>query len=272
MPELPEVETVCRGIRDSLINNKFTEILIRKNKLRYNIPSNLCDLIVNQQIVDIGRRAKYIIIKLVNNYNLIIHLGMSGRFTIEDCDYELQKHDHLIFKTADKFYVYNDIRRFGLIDLIRDEELSTHKYFINLAPEPFSEEFNFNYLKAKLKRKNIPIKVAIMDNNIAVGVGNIYASESLFLSKINPLRPAKDLNDSEIKLLINNILITLQKAIDAGGSSLKDYKKSDGTLGYFQHQFAVYNQDGKNCKQCDELIIKIKQAGRSSFYCPQCQQ
>jgi formamidopyrimidine-DNA glycosylase len=273
MPELPEVETVCRGLEQKLPSRKIIKVEQHRADLRIPFPKHLAD-IKNKTITGIERRAKYILIHLSNQQTLIIHLGMSGRLTVTP-DYTPAKHDHMVLTLDNKEKViFNDARRFGLVDLAETATLDTHKFFRHLGCEPLDKDFAADYLAAKFQSKKIAVKLAIMDQQIVVGVGNIYASEALFLAGISPLRLCHTLTLPELKKLVGAIRKTLEKAIKAGGSSLRDYVQSDGNLGYFQHQFTVYGKEGQKCRNCtcDSAIQKITQGGRSTFYCPEKQK
>lgn len=274
MPELPEVETICQGLRNEIFNKTITQVYQLTNlKLRQEIPKGIKAKILNKQITQIKRRSKYIQIFLDDELVILIHLGMSGKLLIKNMDYQYAKHDHFAFIINNQLQViYNDPRRFGLIDLIKKDQLSQHVLLKNLGVEPLELEFTPKYFKEKLKQKKQPVKVALMDNHSIVGVGNIYASESLFLSKISPLRAANSLSDDEIELLHNKIIAVLKDSIDKGGSSLKDYASVSGEKGYFQNSFNVYARSDEDCKVCKNKVIKIKQAGRASFYCACCQK
>ncbi len=269
MPELPEVETIKRGIM-SLCGKHITDVVIRNDKLRYPITENFNSLIVNQTIQNIQRRAKYLILHL-NNGQVIIHLGMSGSISlIEDKNKPLLKHDHIDIICNNHILRYNDPRRFGCI--IYTNDYTTHSLFKNLGPEPLTEQFNSEYLAIQIKNKKSTIKQSIMENNVVVGVGNIYASEALFIAKISPLRLANSLSLTEITLLIDSIKFILHNAIQLGGSSLKDYKHADGSLGYFQSSHQVYGKTGKTCTVCSDVILEKRLGQRNSFYCPTCQK
>ena len=268
MPELPEVETVTRGIQ-SLIGQHITNIIIRNPNLRYKIDPELSKLITGQNIRSISRRAKYIILELSRGF-LIIHLGMSGHLTLLDMsEVSATKHDHvdIIFETHR--LRYNDQRRFGLIMYV--ENLHTCTLLNRLGPEPLSADFTPEYLASALKNKKSTIKQLIMDNHIVVGVGNIYACEALFGARISPLRSGTSLNPGEINKLVAEIKQVLSLAIELGGSSLRDYKKADGNLGYFQNVHKVYGKAGKTCTVCGNIIQEIRLGQRNSFYCPNCQ-
>lgn len=272
MPELPEVETICQGLRDNILNQTIREVYhLTKHKLRQEIPTDIIQKINNANIDNIVRRAKYIQIFLSNNQVLLMHLGMSGKVLLKKKDYIYQKHDHFSFVLANgSVVVYNDPRRFGLITLVKKGELENHALIKNLGVEPFDSTFTSNYLEKVLNRKQ-PIKLSLMDNKYIVGVGNIYASEALFLSKVSPLRISNTLTSKEVKLLHSKIIEILELSIKRGGSSLKDYASVSGEKGYFQNLFNVYSREGEECRSCNSYIIKIKQGGRASFYCDKCQ-
>lgn len=270
MPELPEVETVRRGL-EKVINKKVLKIFRSEKKLRFESKLNLSEL-KNAKITDITRRARYLIINFDNKKSLIIHLGMSGKITIGD-EFKKLKHDHFAIEFSDKtFLIFNDARRFGFVDLIKTADLKNHKMLKKLGVEPLSDDFHFTYLKEKLARKNMNIKTTMMDNEIVVGVGNIYINESLFNSGILPNRNANGLKDAELKKLVAEIKKILTKAIKLGGSSISDYVNAKGDLGYFQNNFKVYGREKENCLHCKNSIQRIVQNGRSSFYCSICQK
>lgn len=269
MPELPEVETVCRGLDRVMTGQRFTHVQQNRKNLRIPFPPRLPQKLTGQRIIGIHRRAKYILIDLDNDTTLIIHLGMSGRMVI-DPDHT-NKHDHLVFTLSNNnTIVFNDPRRFGLVDLCATADLPHHRLFAHLGVEPLSRHFSARYLADKIHNKKTDIKTAIMDQRVVVGVGNIYACDSLYLAGISPLRPAHKLTMPEITRLTRIIKQVLRKAIAAGGSSLRDYVQTDGSLGYFQHQWAVYGKAGQKCKGCTcaDGIQRITQGGRSTFYCP----
>jgi formamidopyrimidine-DNA glycosylase len=289
MPELPEVETVCRGLSGNILGLNVSSVEVYTEKLRDFIPANLSKKILNHTITKIERKAKYILIHLAANPDptqvLIIHLGMSGRLTIQDVVYERKKHDHVILKlngTAHEnaeigvrrqcLLVFNDARRFGVISLTDLENLSQHKLFRKLGLEPLANEFTVAKLKALFKNRNKNIKNTLMDASLIVGIGNIYASEALFRSAIHPERVASSLSDKDIIKLHKQIIITLEDAIRAGGSTLKDFSKANGESGYFQYQFKAYGREGLPCFTCQTLIQRIVQGGRSSFFCSKCQK
>lgn len=268
MPELPEVETVVRELSKQLTDKNILQIKILNPKLRYPIPNNLVTFCGN--IKSIKRQAKYIIISLDTDQNIVIHLGMTGRvLIIKSHDYKQDKHDHLIINLDNNIsIIYNDTRKFGFITT---PELAPPS-FSNSAPDPFDPYFSATKLQQKLSSSSSSIKSCIMNNNIITGVGNIYANEALFKARILPTKAANTLSIKKINKLIEQITTTLKDAITAGGSSIKDYRNSSGKLGYFQQQHFVYNRETQPCKICQTDIIRIQQSGRSSFFCSKCQK
>jgi formamidopyrimidine-DNA glycosylase len=274
MPELPEVETICRGLKENIINKEISDVKISDKKLRFNYPENFIQNLNKSKIINISRRARYILIHLKNDQILLIHLGMTGKLNFfQNFNEKIAKHDHIIIKFSDNsFLIYNDVRRFGFTDLFQSIEEKNHKMLNNLAIEPLSDKFNAKYLQKKLKNKSMNIKNIMMDNKIVVGVGNIYINESLFLSNISPKRAANKVKLKELEKLVKNIKEILQKAIDKGGSTLRDYQKLNGDIGNFQFNFTVYGREDENCVICQTKIQRIKQNGRSTFFCPNCQK
>lgn len=280
MPELPEVETVCRGLSAALPGRTIKGVRQNRADLRIPFPAELKN-IKDREVTAIARRAKYILMHFSNRQTLILHLGMSGSLVLTE-KYMPEKHDHLILLMENGVHVVlNDPRRFGLVELAATEDLAQHRFFRHLGPEPLDREFTPSYLAQKLKGKKVSIKLAIMDQRIVVGVGNIYAAEALFAAGIDPRRKAGSLKPAEIKKLVAAIRSVLKRAIKAGGSSLRDYVQADGELGYFQHQWAVYGREGQKCKGCicqladascnirkTGGVKRITQGGRSTFYCP----
>ena len=260
-----------------LTGRRIEHIDQRREGLRIPFPDNLAGRLTGRIIRSFDRRAKYILIHLDNEQIAVLHLGMSGRVLILEAghDYTPQKHDHLILTFDDGArLVYNDPRRFGMFFMLGEDELVSHKAFAALGPEPLGNGFNAPYLLTVLKTRKSSIKEAIMDQKTVVGVGNIYACESLYESSIHPARRACDLSGDEAELLTRAIKSVLERAIRAGGSSLKDYRHPDDKLGYFQHQFAVYGRAGDACNRCGDSanIKKITQGGRSTFFCESCQK
>jgi formamidopyrimidine-DNA glycosylase len=274
MPELPEVETVCRGLAKAVVGASFIKVEQNRADLRLPLPKNLSPRLKGRKIVRINRRAKYIMIELDNQETLLLHLGMSGRMVVSHEPAKNAKHDHLVFHFSNGAIVrFNDPRRFGMCDLIRNQDLSEHRLLKHLGLEPLEKDFTPEALAVCVKGKKTSIKIAIMDQRLVVGVGNIYASESLFHARINPKRRAGSIKREEIIRLVPSIRKVLQAAIRAGGSSLRDFRRADGELGYFQHRFAVYDRTGSACPDCTCDVAKtggikqITQGGRSTYYC-----
>ncbi len=310
MPELPEVETTRKGLATAFVGKEISGLVVRREGLRYPFPQDF-NSIIGSKVVSIRRRAKYLLIDLNDNRVLLSHLGMSGRYSLinqqdvagfsddkvesgtftsgEFSEVEASKygrrtgfsgkHDHFELQFDDgSVAVYTDPRRFGIVKLFNSEEEEIQPLLEILGPEPF-EDWNAKLLSKKLSKKTTNIKVAILDQRVVVGVGNIYACEALFSSKINPTMRACDLVNKDgapskkLILFVDEIKSVLERAIAAGGSSLNDFAAVDGTLGYFPHQFNVYGREGQPCKaeNCDRLIERIQQGGRSTFLCPKCQ-
>lgn len=275
MPELPEVETIKNAIEKAIQNATLTKVVVRNPNLRQRTPADFSQKIENSKILAYERFAKYIIIHLDNGHSLLWHLGMSGKVKIYDKTPDiLAKHDHIIIETTNGTLIYNDARRFGLLTYVSTQKLKENKLLKNLGIEPFDENLNGKYLHKKLQNKKIPIKTALLDQSIINGIGNIYASEILFLAKTLPTRASNSISLRECESIVTATRIVLKKAIEAGGSTLKDYQKPDGSLGYFQNSHCVYNKTGQRCENCScniEVtggIKKITQSGRSTFYCP----
>lgn len=269
MPELPEVEITCRGI-SQILPCEITKIIVRESQLRWRVPKEL-SLLPITKIISIQRRAKYILIHTASG-TLIIHLGMSGRLNIVDKYTAVKKHDHIDFILNNhKILRYTDSRRFGSVHWVKQNPLD-HPLLIDLGPEPLTEEFNANYLMNALQNKKQAIKLAIMNQNIVVGVGNIYANEALFSAKINPLRPAHSLTPMECKLLVKEIKKTLYHAIEAGGTTLKDFLSPEGNFGYFALKLLVYGRENEPCVVCKNLLTSCKLGQRATVFCKHCQQ
>ncbi|THB69838.1 MAG: bifunctional DNA-formamidopyrimidine glycosylase/DNA-(apurinic or apyrimidinic site) lyase [Gammaproteobacteria bacterium] len=271
MPELPEVETTCNGIRPHIQNKVIVGVHIRNPSLRWPVPADLEELTKGQKVKQISRRGKYIVIGLQEG-SLIIHLGMSGGIRVVNKHLELKKHDHVDIEFANETVLrYHDPRRFGCI-LWTDEDPQQHKLLIKLGVEPLSDAFHGEFLFEKAKGKTRAVKVFLMDSHIVVGVGNIYANEALFMSGIDPQIAVKDISHAQLDLLADNIKAVLEKAIESGGTTLRDFINSEGKPGYFQQQLNVYGRTGEKCVRCDGTIKQIRQGQRSTFYCPECQR
>ncbi len=273
MPELPEVETVCRGLAVVLEGRRIARLDLRRRDLRIPFPKGLVAAVTGARILKIHRRAKYVLMDLDNDLVLIAHLGMSGRMVVAKKGAPLEKHDHVIFVTDDETEVrFNDPRRFGLLTFTPVSELDGHKLFRHLGPDPLGNRFNPEVLSAALKGRKTSIKTALLDQRIVVGVGNIYACESLYRAGISPKRKASTIPGERAERLVPAIRAVLKEAIASGGSSLRDHKQPSGELGAFQHSWQVYGRPGKPCKRHPDTAIKrIVQGGRSTFFCPRCQ-
>jgi len=271
MPELPEVETVCRGLATVLENRVIRQLDLRRKDLRFPFPEGLAQLVEGRRVTAIRRRAKYILIHLDDGGVLIGHLGMSGRMLIGAAEgVVLETHDHVVFHTDHGMVVrFNDARRFGFLDYTREDDLARHKLLAGIGPEPLGNEFSGPVLAAKLAGKITPIKAALLDQKIVAGLGNIYVSEALYFAGLLPTRLAATVGGAKAEKLVTSIKDVLNRAIAAGGSSLRDYVQTSGELGYFQHQWAVYGKEGERCPACSctEGIQRIVQSNRSTFFC-----
>jgi formamidopyrimidine-DNA glycosylase len=272
MPELPEVETTRRGLLKAVKGKRIAGVTVRRYDLRSPIPKNIATALKGRRIIDVRRRAKYLLIDLDCDHILLAHLGMSGSFVVyKRADYKQRTHDHVIIELENSnLMVFHDPRRFGVIDIVKATQEATHPLLKNLGPEPLQKEFSPRYLAVQLQRRKGPIKPVLMDQKLVVGVGNIYASESLHLCGLHPNTPANKLAGKAPEL-IAAIRTTLKAAIDSGGSSLRDYVGAQNEGGYFQHHFNVYERDGQPCFTCATFIETSTHAGRSTYWCPQCQ-
>lgn len=280
MPELPEVETIKNAIAKGIGKAKIVDAEVFNFKLRQPIPEDIKQKIVGASIVSFQRIAKYIVISLDNDYSILWHMGMSGKVKI--CDTRpktLEKHDHIVINTANGCLIYNDPRRFGLFTYCKTANLKENSFLKNTGIDPFDRLFDAQYLFNKLKTKpKTPIKLALLDQATVAGIGNIYASEILYESRILPTRLCANINKNECAIIVKNTQKVLQKAIDAGGSTLRDYKKPDGSLGYFQNLHCVYNKTGQKCPDCvcdlkkTGGIKKTVMGGRSTFFCESLQK
>lgn len=271
MPELPEVETICQGLIPHCLGKKIKKVEVFQNRLRYPVTPNLHQKIKGQTILTIDRRAKYILINLENGL-LISHLGMSGYFRVHPSKTKVEKHDHIVIALADGTVLhYNDTRRFGLM-LYQSHQEPELKLLSHLGKEPLSNDFNAKYLTKMLENRSIPIKTCLMDNKIVVGVGNIYAQESLFEANISPLRQANQLSLDETTKLIKKIKTILKKAIKQGGTTLKDFSGIKGQPGYFAQKLKVYGRNQQPCFNCKTPLEQLKISGRTTCFCPKCQK
>ena len=283
MPELPEVETVLRGISPILEGNQIDYAQGNRPYLRRPFPNNLAKRLKNRKINFLHRRSKYILIDLSGGETLIMHLGMSGRIiisqkvagTFHHNTNHSQKHDHFVLHLKDNHQLtFNDPRRFGVIDLLRTENLELSGMLSQIGPEPLSNGFNEAYFVSTLRLKKTNIKSALLDQRVVAGLGNIYVCEALFRAGISPKRQALRISNKKLSSLVPIIKEILLEAISSGGSSLRDFRNASGDLGYFQHSFDVYGREDQDCynTECDSKIKRITQAGRSSFYCSNCQR
>lgn len=271
MPELPEVETSRRGIEPHILNKKISEVIIRQHRLRWPIPETLPSIAEGQVIRSVERRAKYLLLRL-DNGTIIIHLGMSGSLRICSKNTAAEKHDHIdICVSDDKLLRLRDPRKFGCV-LWTDAPIEDHKLIEALGPEPLERSFDAEYLHKKAMNRSCAIKSLIMNSHIVVGVGNIYASESLFKAGINPRRKAGNISRHRLHGLVIAIKEILRDSIEQGGTTLKDFTAEDGQPGYFAQKLLVYGRAGEPCTRCHATIKQITQQQRSTYYCPQCQR
>ena len=283
MPELPEVETVRRGLAPVMEGARIVQADVNRPDLRWPFPERMAERLTGQKVLQLRRRSKYILADLEGGETLLIHLGMSGRMVVSGDalgrfvhDHPApEKHDHVVFHMEDGARItFNDPRRFGAMDLMATAGAEGHKLLAGLGPEPLGNAFDESYLVGALKGRNTPIKAALLDQKIVAGLGNIYVCEALFRAGVSPIRKAGQISTQRIKRLVPAIRDVLTEAIAAGGSSLRDFRQADGELGYFQHNFDVYGREGEPCRSpdCPSVIRRVVQSGRSSFYCPSCQR
>jgi formamidopyrimidine-DNA glycosylase len=289
MPELPEVETVRRGLAPALEGRRLISVAVRRKGLRVPFPKDFAARLTGKRVKSLRRRAKYLLAELDGGETLVIHLGMSGRmavyakgktgrlgqyvYQVAPDDAGTGKHDHVVFETdAPARIVFTDPRRFGLMTLVATDTLDEDTLFEGLGVEPLSNHFHADYLAGVLKGKKTPVKSALLDQRVIAGLGNIYVAEALFRAGISPKRLAGKVRAADIAPLAEAIKQVLTDAIAAGGSTLRDHRTADGNLGYFQHHFRVYDREGEPCPVCGTPIKRIVQAGRSTFYCPKCQK
>lgn len=283
MPELPEVETVRRGLQPVLEGQSILRADVRRSDLRWPFPERMGERLSGQRISALRRRSKYLLADLESSDSLIVHLGMSGRILVSGDPLgrfhhrhpSPGKHDHVVLDISNGARVtYNDARRFGAMDLCRTASVEEHRLIRNLGPEPLGNSFHEDYLAARLSGRNTSIKAALLDQQIVSGLGNIYVCEALFRARIHPARKAGRIAQGRLKNLVPIIREVLNEAIEAGGSSLRDYRQANGELGYFQHKFQVYDREGAPCAEpgCGGTIMRIPQSGRSTYYCPRCQR
>ena len=280
MPELPEVETVRRGLEPVLAGRVIARAEIRRPDLRWPFPPRLAKRLTGARVTALRRRSKYLLADLDLGETLILHLGMSGRLLVSGAQVGAfhhahpapEKHDHMVLDIEGGVRVtFNDARRFGMVDLWPTADLEAHRLLAGLGPEPLGNDFDGGHLAERLGRRITAVKAVLLDQRVVAGLGNIYVCEALWRARISPLRPAGDVTAGEAETLVAAVRAVLTDAIAAGGSSLRDYRQADGELGYFQHSFAVYGREGEPCRRSDGTIERVIQAARSSFYCPACQ-
>lgn len=272
MPELPEVETVCRGVSPHLLGRAIRAVTVRNASLRWPVPDDLGDVLIGQQVLSVRRRAKYLLLEFASGW-LIIHLGMSGRLYLVEADAAVAKHDHIDWLLdSGRVLRYTDPRRFGAVLWMPGTEYSQHVLLSHLGPEPLSEDFTPEYLQAKAKGRKQPIKSFLMDGKIVVGVGNIYANEALFMAGIHPNRSAGSVSRARLLLLVQAIKQVLANAIVQGGTTLKDFVGGDGKPGYFKQELQVYGRGGQGCPACGAVLKEVRLAQRTTVYCGRCQR
>ena len=269
MPELPEVETTVRGLAPVLDGQVIERVTLRRPDLRRPFHEGLGQRLTGARVTGLGRRAKYGLIDTDRGDTLIFHLGMSGRWRIDPA--ELQTHDHFVLETARHRLALNDARRFGSVDLVPTEGLAAWPAFAALGPEPLGPDFNAAYLARAFEDRIAPVKALLLDQRIVAGLGNIYVCEALFMAGIAPARPAGQVAKARLVKLVDAIRGVLAAAIEAGGSTLRDYARPDGELGYFAKQWRVYGREGEDCA-CGGKVERRVDGGRSTFWCPKCQK
>ncbi len=273
MPELPEVETVKRSLLLRLKGKCIKESKVYyDNIIEYPSRDEFINGVINQRINNIERYGKWLIFVL-DDYYLLSHLRMEGKYFFKDSSEVLNKHEHVVFILDDNIELrYMDVRKFGKMHLIKKEDIKKIGPLIKMGLEPWDEKISVDYLKEKFKNKKLPVKSVLLDQSIIVGIGNIYANEILYLSRINPLKKASMLDDSELSSIIENTKIILENAIEAGGTTIRSYSSVDGVHGLFQNELYVHARDGEKCMECNGFIEKIKVGGRGTYYCPNCQK
>jgi len=283
MPELPEVETVRSGLAPAMEGQVIASAAVNRPDLRWPFPDRMAERLTGKTVLRLRRRSKYILADLGSGETLLIHLGMSGRMTVSGDplgqfvrDHPAQqKHDHVVLNMANGArIIFNDPRRFGMMDLMPTKTAEQHKLLAALGPEPLGNDFHEDHLIAAFKGRNIPVKTALLDQKTVAGLGNIYVCEVLYRTKIAPTRKVGNITPKRVATLVPAIRQVLSEAIKAGGSSLRDFRQADGELGYFQHSFDVYGREGAPChtEGCRQVIQRITQGGRSTFHCTQCQR
>lgn len=279
MPELPEVETVMRGLRARLQGRVIVRALVNRPDMRWALPPGLADRLTGARVEGFRRRAKYILMRLDGGDSVLLHLGMSGRMVLGPANpNSVTLHEHVVLQTDDGWRVgFVDPRRFGSVDLIATADEDSHRLLAGLGPEPLDDAFTGGVLARALAGKRTPMKAALLDQKVVAGLGNIYVCEALFRARLAPDRQAATVPRAAVTRLVGAIKATLTEAIAAGGSSLRDYVQPDGELGYFQHAWKVYGREGEPCERCPGLpacagIVRLVQSARSTFHCPRIQK
>ena len=286
MPELPEVETVRRGLLPALEGARLERVQARRPDLRFPLPQGFVQRLTGARVEALDRRAKYLLARLDRGDTLVMHLGMTGRFEIEGSDRSRpgvfrqaasheDKHAHIVFDTdTGRRITYFDARRFGYMDLIATDELARHAWFAGLGPEPLGPDFDAEHLWLAFEGKVQNVKATLLDQRIVAGLGNIYVCEALYRARISPLTPAGRISKARLERLTEAVREVLGEAIEAGGSTLRDYAGADGALGYFQHSFQIYGREGEPCLRsgCNGVVRRTVQGGRSTFHCSSCQR
>ncbi|WP_146592345.1 bifunctional DNA-formamidopyrimidine glycosylase/DNA-(apurinic or apyrimidinic site) lyase [Puniceibacterium confluentis] len=283
MPELPEVETVRRGLAPVMEGQVIVKAEVNRPDLRWPFPDGMARRLTGARVLALRRRSKYVLADLSTGETLLVHLGMSGRMLISGDPLgkfahdhpAAQKHDHVVLHMDSGARItFNDPRRFGAMDLMATLDAEHHPLLAALGPEPLSNVFNETHLVTRFGKRNTPVKSALLDQKVVAGLGNIYVCETLYRARINPMHKAGSIATSRLEALVPIIRQVLTEAIEAGGSSLRDFRQADGELGYFQHSFDVYGREGEPCHTagCPDSVHRIVQSGRSTFYCPTCQR
>lgn len=283
MPELPEVETVRRGLAPAMEGDVVARAEVNRPDLRWPLPERLAERLTGRRVLRLGRRSKYLLVDLDGGETLIVHLGMSGRLVVSGDPLGVfhrdhppaGRHDHVVLHMARGARVtFNDARRFGAMDLTPTAQVESHRLLGHLGPEPLGNAFSESHLQARLKGRMTPVKAALLDQRVVAGLGNIYVCEALHRAGIDPRRKAGRIGPARVAGLVPVIREVLREAIEAGGSSLRDYRRASGDLGYFQHAFRVYDREGAPCPRpgCSGTVRRIVQSGRSTFHCPRCQR
>jgi formamidopyrimidine-DNA glycosylase len=270
MPELPEVETTLRGIAPHILGKKLSHLIVRQTSLRWPVPTDLLQLLIDKKLLEITRRGKYLLFRFASGH-LLIHLGMSGSLRIIDANEPPLAHDHLDFIFGKIALRYCDPRRFGCVLWVEGNP-AEHKLLKELGPEPLTDNFTADTLFSRSRKRTQAIKQFIMDSKIVVGVGNIYANEALFMARIKPLRKAGSITYTQCESLVKEIKFVLQRSIDQGGTTLRDFVGGDGKPGYFKQQLLVYGRGGEPCVVCKKPLKEVRMGDRTTVYCTDCQK